>query len=110
MIVDPFHLSENRYPIVKLACGKYHTLGVTVDGKIISWGLNAYGQLGIGSTTSILVPTVVKIDKFIKDVVATKYGSGCLDIDGNTYSWGQRQDRYEGADCVTNRFNEVINY
>ena len=43
MIVDPFHLSENKYPIVKLACGKYHTLGVTVDGKLISWGLNAYG-------------------------------------------------------------------
>lgn len=32
-----------------MAAGKYHSLVVTVDGKVLAWGGNSRGQLGIGS-------------------------------------------------------------
>jgi len=37
-----------RVPISKIACGWQHSLALTKNGFLFSWGLNVYGQLGIG--------------------------------------------------------------
>jgi alpha-tubulin suppressor-like RCC1 family protein len=45
---------------VKLTAGAAHTMALRVDGSLSSWGRNASGQLGIGSTANALTPTAVK--------------------------------------------------
>lgn len=35
--------------VTQVACGEMHTLAVTDDGLVFSWGNNTKGQLGIGN-------------------------------------------------------------
>ncbi len=42
--------------IVQVACGGAHTVAVTDNGMIYSWGYNKYGQLGINSRTNAKEP------------------------------------------------------
>ncbi|XP_066303816.1 probable E3 ubiquitin-protein ligase HERC4 isoform X3 [Branchiostoma lanceolatum] len=51
------HSSEPRmvkelssFHIVQVACGGKHSLALSNDGRVFSWGNNSHGQLGIGST------------------------------------------------------------
>jgi alpha-tubulin suppressor-like RCC1 family protein len=45
--------------------GSQHSMFLTKKGHIYSWGYGVYGQLGLGSSENIRVPTKVniKIDK-----------------------------------------------
>ena len=38
--------------VVSLALGTYHTVALTSTGKLIAFGNNAYGQLGVGNTAT----------------------------------------------------------
>lgn len=35
--------------VVQIACGMKHSLALTNNGQLYSWGLNSDGQLGLGS-------------------------------------------------------------
>ncbi|KAK2952073.1 hypothetical protein BLNAU_12924 [Blattamonas nauphoetae] len=48
------------WKIKKVCCGIAHTLALTEDGVLISWGSNSYGQLGHGHRGPVLVPTVIQ--------------------------------------------------
>jgi len=53
--------------VVKMACGSRHSVAVTSDGCVYSWGSNDYGQLGHGDLVSRDCPTVIEC--FIADNV-----------------------------------------
>ena len=44
-----------------LAAGEYHTCAVLADGRLVCWGSNRQGQLGIGSSTLDAPPTDVPL-------------------------------------------------
>ena len=44
---------------VYVAAGDHHTLCITGDGSLFSWGRNLFGQLGVGDTENRHVPTLV---------------------------------------------------
>lgn len=46
--------------ISTLSCGSSHSLAITSDGAVISWGNGGSGRLGNGSTEHVGIPTVVK--------------------------------------------------
>jgi alpha-tubulin suppressor-like RCC1 family protein len=52
----------NKFYVEKVACGGEHTLALTNNNELFSWGLNIFGQLGINNTENKIVPT--RIDKF----------------------------------------------
>lgn len=55
----PFLLE--KLPLVKaVGAGWAHSLAVSVDGQVYSWGLNSHGQLGLGDTTTRLSPEHVR--------------------------------------------------
>ena len=38
---------------MSIASGGFHTCTLRTDGRIVCWGQNTYGQLGIGNTTNV---------------------------------------------------------
>ncbi|KAI2656030.1 RCC1 and BTB domain-containing protein 2 [Labeo rohita] len=47
----------------EVACGYAHTLALTDEGFVYSWGANSYGQLGTGNKSNQAVPTLINMDK-----------------------------------------------
>lgn len=79
--------------IVKVACGSgdAHTLCITSQGKLYSWGDGDYGKLGRGGSDGSKVPRLVEKlqDVEITDVYCGPHFSIALSKEGTVYSWGK---------------------
>jgi alpha-tubulin suppressor-like RCC1 family protein len=47
---------------VQVAVGNHHACALTVDGAVLCWGWNSFGQLGVGTTSDSAVPLAVDLD------------------------------------------------
>ena len=107
-----FDLSENEngiitYPknilelsdkqIKEISCGNEHTLALTKDGEVYSWGSTSDGVLGReikGDDKGLGIGKPGKITFFIKNDIKIRHISSgsihnlCLDVKSNLYSWG----------------------
>mmetsp|Transcript_27678 Transcript_27678/g.44282 ORF Transcript_27678/g.44282 Transcript_27678/m.44282 type:complete len:857 (+) Transcript_27678:523-3093(+) len=93
-------LSEN---IVKTSCGAAHTLALTAEGQVYSWGEGKDGQLGHGSCKSLnkpkrllTIPPWSKkanhgpfVVRKIADIECGAEHSVLLDVHGNVLCFGQ---------------------
>mmetsp|Transcript_16958 Transcript_16958/g.30487 ORF Transcript_16958/g.30487 Transcript_16958/m.30487 type:complete len:1881 (+) Transcript_16958:2021-7663(+) len=67
--VDKFipipRLSGNsKTRVIDIACGNFHVLAITQDNKLIGWGRNDCGQLGLGHLDpTVKAPSVYEIDE-----------------------------------------------
>ncbi|XP_060103049.1 probable E3 ubiquitin-protein ligase HERC6 [Heteronotia binoei] len=78
--------------VIQVACGHYHTIALTKDGKVFSWGQNTYGQLGIegGEVSSHFQPQKVSLDGIpLAQVAAGGAQSFALSLSGVVYGWGR---------------------
>ncbi|MFC7337592.1 hypothetical protein ACFQY0_10420 [Haloferula chungangensis] len=87
--------------VVSIAAGGNHTLVLTADGRIYSWGANQDGQLG-GSSYSSSIPLPVSGDGLIdgKTVVAIAAGAAhslAVTSDGRVYAWGDNRSDQLGT-------------
>ena len=46
-------------PMKQSACGFYHSLLITNEGKVYSFGANSKGELGLSNTRSTFIPTII---------------------------------------------------
>lgn len=53
-----YHL-RRPLPILKVVCGYAHVLALTDEGEVYAWGSNNYGQLGNGTKTNKLIPSLI---------------------------------------------------
>ena len=96
-ISEPTNLQVGA-SIIDVATGRYHTLMVTTDGKVLGMGYNNYGQLGNNKTSSSKVPVTIQIQakdeegnivykdlEGIVKVAAYDDMSLALDENGNVY-------------------------
>jgi RHS repeat-associated protein len=74
--------------VAQAAGGQNHTLAVKTDGSLWSWGDNSQGQLGDGTLTQRLVPTLVPGLSAIQAVVAGFNHSLAIGHDGSAHAWG----------------------
>lgn len=76
--------------IYKVACGKEHTLALSKDGKLYTWGRNNYGQLGIGNLEQNFGPNLLPMAEKIVDIatVYTSDKSVALGCNAHVYIWG----------------------
>ncbi|KMQ89163.1 rcc1 and btb domain-containing protein 1, partial [Lasius niger] len=74
--------------IVKVACGSGHTLALTDEGKIYSWGNNDDGQLGVSHNSKISAPIMVDVPELVLDIAADADLSVAVGSYGTVYVWG----------------------
>ncbi|MEV5571818.1 Ig-like domain repeat protein [Spirillospora sp. NPDC052269] len=82
--------------ITQISSGSQHNLGLTSDGRVLSWGWNSSGQLGDGTTTQRLTPVPVALPPgvTIDQIDSGYYHNLALTSDGHVLGWG---DNYYGA-------------
>jgi alpha-tubulin suppressor-like RCC1 family protein len=85
------------------AAGGGHSLGLASDGSIIAWGLNSYGQLGIGSITASSEPTAVTLPANRKAIAVAAGANHSLALasDGTLLAWGRNSSGQLGNNSTT---------
>ncbi|KAF7225086.1 putative E3 ubiquitin-protein ligase HERC3 [Nothobranchius furzeri] len=81
--------------VTQVACGKQHSLAMTKDGQVYTWGLDSRGQLGLGERNSGAgSPQHLRSVSSIPVVRISAGGdqSFVLSVSGGVFGWG-RNDR-----------------
>ncbi|KAF0682697.1 Aste57867_25215 [Aphanomyces stellatus] len=79
--------------VVMISCGSRHTLALTADGEVFSWGWGQMGQLGHENHKNLNLPTKIQFfaDHKIKVAFISAGGchSGAITDKGQVYMWGE---------------------
>lgn len=89
--------------VTDIFTGAYHSfckVSLKIRGKaervseIFAWGLNNYGQLGIGNTKNTFTPTLVEafVDKPVKKITGGEHHTIALLENGEVYAFGRDDD------------------
>ncbi|XP_031740192.1 RCC1 domain-containing protein RUG3, mitochondrial isoform X1 [Cucumis sativus] len=86
-------------PIIQIVCGGYHSLVLTGDGKVLSWGYGGHGQLGHSSIQNEKVPRVIDAlaDKRVIYIACCGSSSAAVTAEGKLYMWGNAKDSQLGV-------------
>ena len=85
--------------------GCEHTLVVTRDGRLYAFGYNYRGQLGLGSTSSVFVPQLVRglMSKKVRSVSCSYYHSMVSCADGTLFGMGRNDFGQIGVGDLVDR-------
>lgn len=91
--------------IIQVASSDTHSIAVTSDGQLFSWGDNTYGQLGDGSNVGKNFPVSVEMNGVLKgdqivQVAVSPLFSVALSRDGQLFSWGDNNGKLGDGDLV----------
>ena len=77
--------------VAQVACGKAHTLALTAEGDIYSWGAADDGQLGIGRTSPSFVPRYLSALQGTPIAMIASGAAHCaaLSVYGRVFTWGE---------------------
>jgi hypothetical protein len=95
------------------APGNGHSMALLSDGSVMTWGDNAQGQLGDGTTSNSSVPVLVTrlSDGTTNDVTSISAGglhSMALLSDGNVMTWGDNSQGQLGDGTTSNSSVPVL--
>jgi alpha-tubulin suppressor-like RCC1 family protein len=65
-----------------------YVLAVKNDGSVWAWGKNTEGQLGLGHTNNVSLPTMLNVSGSFSKIDAMNHNSIALKDDGTIYLWG----------------------
>ena len=95
--------------VVRLAGGKGHSLALRADGRLMAWGWNASGQLGLGTPAGSDQATPVAIPG-LQDVAGLSAGtlhSLAVRSDGQLFAWGNNAYGQLGDGSLVDRRTPV---
>uniref|UniRef100_A0A8C3XC49 HECT and RLD domain containing E3 ubiquitin protein ligase family member 6 n=1 Tax=Catagonus wagneri TaxID=51154 RepID=A0A8C3XC49_9CETA len=87
----PKKITLTGVKIIQVSCGHYHSLALSEDGQVFSWGKNSHGQLGLGKEfPSQANPQRVRsLDGIpLAQVAAGGAHSFALSLLGTSFGWG----------------------
>ncbi|KAM9325224.1 putative E3 ubiquitin-protein ligase HERC4 [Gastrophryne carolinensis] len=93
--------------IVQLACGQHHSMALSREGDLFSWGENRYGQLGLGyEVKKEMVPRHLKSLSGIPflQIAAGGAHSLALTLSGAVFAWGRNKFGQLGLNDETDRY------
>lgn len=76
--------------VVSVSWGSTHGAAITTNGDLYTWGSNKQGQIGNGTTDSVLTPT--KVLENVISVSLGDYNSSAITANGDLYTWGSNDD------------------
>lgn len=85
----------NNAQIVTCEAGFGHTVALSTQGALYTWGFNTYGQVGLGDKKTHWAPTQIKVDaegnemQPIIKVACSNYATYAIDALGQPFSWGK---------------------
>jgi alpha-tubulin suppressor-like RCC1 family protein len=82
-------LVDGGLTLASLVVGGGHSCGLGPDGVAYCWGLNQFGELGIGSTMGVDYPAAVATDLRFTAIVAGWTHTCAIATDGVAYCWGR---------------------
>lgn len=102
-IIKPKLINDLANENVKqLASSKYHSMALTNDGKIYTWGHGRHGKLGHGNEMSIGVPLYVSFkEHFVTIISAAENHSMLVTKNGSIFTWGCDKYGQLGHNCST---------
>jgi len=79
--------------IIRIVAGPLHNLALTRDGRVMAWGKNGNGELGLGTRVTGWTPATVPGLDHVIGIAAGSGGnnggvSGALRDDGSVWTWG----------------------
>lgn len=76
--------------IVDAVAGQYHSVALTADGRVFTWGWGVHGQLGHGNTDEKTTPTLVTslLGVVIRSISAGHAHTLLLSTEGIVYAFG----------------------
>ncbi len=86
----------------QIAAGRYHSVGIRSDGKVLAWGRNSSGQLGDGTNTARATPVQV-LFAGARAVSAGHASTLYLRVDGTVWGVGENTFGQLGDGTTTNR-------
>ncbi|XP_019408254.1 PREDICTED: probable E3 ubiquitin-protein ligase HERC6 isoform X4 [Crocodylus porosus] len=88
-----------NHRVLQVTCGHYHSLALTQDGRVFSWGQNSHGQLGLGKEfpSQASPQQVASLNGIpLAQVAAGGAHSFALSLSGVVYGWGRNSARQLG--------------
>lgn len=98
------------YGVVALAAGHQHSIALSDDGRVWTWGSNEYGQLGLATASKVrplFVPKRVPKLKNVVSVAAGYHHSIALKKDGTVWTWGRNSHGQLGIDSKAHQSEPV---
>jgi alpha-tubulin suppressor-like RCC1 family protein len=98
-----------RTRVTAIAAGGDFSLALTADGRVLAWGDNFYGQLGIGTTTNRSVPVLVHLPartRVTAIAAGPDYGLA-LTSGGRVFAWGDNNENELGDNSACNSSTPV---
>jgi uncharacterized repeat protein (TIGR02543 family) len=94
--------------IAQVTAGYFHSLAVTTQGRVYTWGANWYGQLGDGTNTNRNTPTLINVPNLqsgesIAHISVGSSHSLAVTTQGRVYAWGYNGSGQLGDGTNTNR-------
>ncbi|KQR10619.1 hypothetical protein [Deinococcus sp. Leaf326] len=86
-----------------IAAGLNHSLALTTDGEVQSWGANQFGQLGDGTNTNRTTPVFVRDLNGVLSIAAGRAHNVALRADGTVWTWGNNMYWELGDGTTTSR-------
>ncbi|XP_041853876.1 probable E3 ubiquitin-protein ligase HERC4 [Melanotaenia boesemani] len=100
----------SNIPVSQVACGSQHSVALTKDGQVYTWGQNCRGQLGLGTTNSgSSSPQPIQSLSAIPLVRIAAGGeqSFALSVSGGVFGWGRNDCGQLGLGDTEDRHTPV---
>lgn len=74
--------------IVDVVAGQYHSMALTADGQVYTWGWGIHGQLGHGTCDNEYYPKLLQFEDTVMQIAAGHAHSLILTCDGKLFGFG----------------------
>nr|XP_027202319.1 RCC1 and BTB domain-containing protein 2-like [Dermatophagoides pteronyssinus] len=71
-------IDGNDFRIKQVTCGQNHVLALSIDGQMLGFGSNYYGQLGTGSRRNQFKPIPIYTEDKINDILTSPFSNTSL--------------------------------
>jgi E3 ubiquitin-protein ligase HERC2 len=100
--------SLRQVNVIHIACGERHSLALTSEGQVYSWGAGANGRLGHGDELVQSAPRLIQtsgmVSRFVARIAAGGAHSAALTDGGAAWLWGCGDEGQLGHGDVTDAF------